>query len=45
MPGVIKQAVETALRAEMTDHLGYDKHAAERRGSGNSRNRLTGKTV
>ena len=42
---MIKQAVEAALRAEMTDHLGYDKHAAEGRGSGNSRNGLTGKTV
>lgn len=45
LPDMIKQAVEAALRAEMTDHLGYDKHAAEGRGSGNSRNGLTGKTV
>lgn len=42
---MIKQAVEAALQAEMSDHLGYDKHAAEGRGSGNSRNGLTGKTV
>ena len=45
LPDMIKQAVEAALQAEMTDHLGYDKHAAEGRGSGNSRNGLTGKTV
>jgi len=45
LPDMIKQAVEAALRAEMTDHLGYDKHAVEGRGSGNSRNGLTGKTV
>ena len=45
LPDVIKQAVEAALQVEMTDHLGYDRHAAEGRGSGNSRNGLTGKTV
>lgn len=45
LPDMIKQAVEAALHAEMTDHLGYEKHAAEGRGSGNSRNGLTGKTV
>jgi len=30
--------VERALEAELTDHLGYDEHAVEGRGSGNSRN-------
>jgi putative transposase len=45
LPDMIKQAVEAALHAEMTDHLGYEKHAAEGRGSGNSRNGLTAKTV
>lgn len=45
LPDMIKQAVEAALHAEMTDHLGYEKHAAEGRGSGNSRNGLTSKTV
>ena len=29
----------------MTDHLGYERHAAEGRGSGNSRNGSTSKTV
>lgn len=33
-----KRLVERALSGEMTDHLGYEPHAAEGRGSGNSRN-------
>jgi len=45
LPGMIKQAVEAALHAEMTDHLGYDRHEAAGRGSGNSRNGTTPKTV
>lgn len=45
LPDMIKQAVEAALHVEITDHLGYEKHAAEGRGSGNSRNGVTGKTV
>jgi putative transposase len=45
LPDMIKQAVEAALAVEMADHLGYEKHAAEGRGSGNSRNGSTGKTV
>ena len=40
--GLLKQLtgalVETALQAEMTDHLGYEKHAPDGRGTGNSRN-------
>ena len=47
--GVLKQLtkdlVERMLEAEMTDHLGYDKHAPEGRGSGNSRNGSSPKTV
>lgn len=38
LPGMIKQAVEAAMGAEMTDHLGYERYAIEGRGSGNSRN-------
>lgn len=45
LPDMIKAAVEAALHAEMADHLGYDRHALEGRGSGNSRNGVTGKTV
>ena len=37
--------LERALEAEMTAHLGYEKHAAEGRGSGNSRNGHSGKKV
>jgi hypothetical protein len=40
-----KQVLETALEAEMTEHLGYDKHDAAGRGSGNSRNGTRSKTV
>ena len=47
--GVLKQLtqdlMERMLEAEMTDHLGYVKHAAEGRGSGNSRNGTSSKTV
>jgi len=37
--------LETALDAEMTEHLGYDKHDPAGRGSGNSRNGTRSKTV
>ena len=47
--GLVKQLtkdlIERALEAELTDHLGYDKHAADGRGSGNSRNVTSGKTL
>ena len=33
------------LQAEMTNHLGYEKHATEGRNSGNSRNGTGGKTL
>ncbi|PJA76488.1 IS256 family transposase [bacterium CG_4_9_14_3_um_filter_65_15] len=33
-----KRLVETALEAELTDHLGYEKHSPDGRGTGNSRN-------
>lgn len=45
LPDMIKQAVEAALQGEMTAHLGYERYAAEGRGSGNSRNGSTMKTV
>jgi putative transposase len=45
LPDMIKAAVEAALNAEMSDHLGYDRHDPVGRGSGNSRNGLTDKTV
>jgi putative transposase len=47
--GLLKQLtgalVERALEAEMTEHLGYEPHAAEGRGSGNSRNGKGSKTL
>ena len=47
--GVLKQLtkdlMERMLEAEMTDHLGYDKQAPEGRGSGNSRNGASAKTI
>jgi transposase-like protein len=45
LPDMIKQAVEAALQGEMTAHLGYERYAPEGRGSGNSRNGATAKTV
>src|SRR5215213_11000944 len=40
-----KRVLETALEAEMTDHLGYDKHDPVGRNRGNSRNGVRSKTV
>lgn len=45
LPGMIKRAVEAAMNAEMTDHLGYERYSVEGRGSGNSRNGTTSATV
>ena len=42
---LLKLTVETALGAEMEEHLGYAKHEAKGRGSGNSRNGATSKTL
>ena len=47
--GIVKQltkrVLERMLQAEMTDHLGYEKDDPAGRGSGNSRNGRTRKTV
>jgi len=40
-----KVTVEAALGAEMETHLGYGKHEASGRGSGNSRNGHSSKTL
>ena len=40
-----KDVLEIALEEEMTEHLGYDKHAAEGRNNANSRNGTRAKTV
>lgn len=43
--GLIQRVLEGALDAEMTEHLGYEPHAVQGRGSGNSRNGFYPKTV
>jgi len=40
-----KRLVERTLQAELSDHLGYEPHAAEGRGSGNCRNGNGRKTL
>jgi putative transposase len=45
LAGVTKRVLETGLEVEMSEHLGYDKHAAEGRNNGNSRNGTRSKTV
>ena len=45
LKALTKVLVDGALEAELADHLGYEKHAPEGRGSGNSRNGRTSKTV
>jgi putative transposase len=42
---VTRAVLERALAEEMTAHLGYEKHDPAGRGSGNSRNGTTGKTL
>jgi putative transposase len=38
LTGLTKTVLETALEAELSDHLGYDKHDRAGRNGGNSRN-------
>jgi hypothetical protein len=45
LTGLTKQVLETALEAELSDHLGYDKHNPAGRNRGNSRNGTRSKTV
>jgi putative transposase len=42
---MFKQGVNEMLQGELDDHLGYEKHAIEGRGSGNSRNGYSSKKV
>ena len=42
---ITKSVLESALEQELSEHLGYDKHAAEGRNGGNSRNGNRTKTV
>jgi putative transposase len=45
IPGLIKAALEGGLRAELTEHLGYEKGDPEARLYSNSRNGTSPKTV
>ncbi len=42
---VTRRVLETGLEVEMSEHLGYDKHAVEGRNRGDSRNGTKPKTV
>ena len=42
---MVKDTLEAFLELEMEEHLGYPRHDPEGRGSGNSRNGGTAKTV
>jgi putative transposase len=42
---LFKDAVETMLEGEMEEHLGYEKHSPQGKGSGNSRNGYSQKTL
>jgi putative transposase len=42
---LVRQVLEAGLEAELTEHLGYGKHDPAGRGSGNSRNGSTSKTI
>jgi putative transposase len=45
LTGLTKTVLETALEAELDEHLGYPRHAVEGNNSGNSRNGTRAKTV
>ena len=42
---LLKNSLENMLEAEMTEHLGYEKHALEGNNSGNSRNGKSSKSI
>jgi transposase-like protein len=45
LPALVSRVLETGLQAELTDHVRYEPHAPEGRGSGNSRNGSFAKTL
>jgi putative transposase len=45
LTGLTKQVLETALEAELSEHLGYEKHDPAGRNNANSRNGSRSKTV
>ena len=42
---MVRQVLQTGLNVELAEHLGYERHAPEGRGSGNNRNGSYPKTV
>jgi putative transposase len=45
LPELVKRVLEAGLAAELTGHLGYERHDPAGNGSGNSRNGFTGKRL
>lgn len=45
LPELIKAVLERGMKAELTSHLGYEKNDPAGRGSGNSRNGSSPRTV
>jgi transposase-like protein len=45
LTAMVRQVLQTGLEVELTDHLGYEPHDPAGRGSGNSRNGTSRKTV
>lgn len=45
LPGLLKESLEAGLRAELDDHLGYDKGEPTTMARGNARNGTTSKTI
>ncbi len=45
LSGITKRVLEAGLEAEITEHLGYEKHDPEGRNGGNTRNGTRTKTV
>jgi transposase-like protein len=45
LTAMIRQVLQTGLEVELSDHLGYEAHDPAGRGSGNSRNGTSRKTV
>src|SRR5215207_5635315 len=45
LPELVRRVLEAGLQAELTDHLGYERHDRAGHGSGNSRNGFTAKRL
>ena len=45
LTAMVRQVLQTGLEVELADHLGYEPHDPAGRGSGNSRNGTSPKTV